>query len=116
MQATMKNTKISTSEGGNLEMHGRKILQRINDIGHQTYKLKKDVNDFYSVVLKKNRIVFLSESDRTAVWKGAFDNFSERWKEIDVGKYEVACMVRDLYSSVEQEDEKHKGKIVLNIE
>jgi len=112
----MKNTKMSRSEGGKAEVLGREILKRIDGIGHQTYKLKKDVNDFYSVVLKKNRIVFLSETDRAAVWKGAFDNFSERWKEIDVGKYEVACMVRDLYSSIEQEDEKRKGKIVLNIE
>ena len=112
----MKNTKMSRSEGGKAEVLGREILKRIDGIGHQTYKLKKDVNDFYSAVLKKNRIVFLSETDRAEAWKGAFDNFSERWKEIDVGKYEVACMVRDLYSSVEQEDEKRKGKIVLNIE
>ena len=112
----MENTKMSPSEGDKDEVLYRKILKKINDIGHQTYKLKKDVNDFYSVALKKNRIVFLSESDRTAAWEGAFDNFSERRKEIDVGKYEVACMVRDLYASVEQEDEKRKGKIVLNIE
>ena len=111
----MENTIMSPNEGGKLEVSGRKILKRINDIGHQTYKLKKDVNDFYSVVLKKNKVVFLSETDRAEVWKAAFDDFSERWKEIDVGKYEVACMVRDLYASVEQEDEKRKGKIVLNI-
>ena len=111
----MKNTKMSPGEGGEIEVIGRNILKQINNIGHQTYILKKDVNDFYSVVLKKNRIVFLSETDRAGVWKAAFDDFSKRWKEIDVGKYEVACMVRDLYSSIEQEDEKRKGKIVLNI-
>ena len=115
MQAAMKNTIMSPSEGGKLEVLGREILKRINDIGHQTYILKKDVNDFYSVVLKKNRIVFLSETDRAGVWKAAFDDFSERWKEIDLKKYTVDCMVQHLYDVIMQEDEKRKGKIVLNI-
>ena len=42
-------------------------------------------------------------------------HFSKRWKEIDLKKYAVDCMVRHLYDLIEQEDEKRKGKIILDI-
>ena len=115
MQATMKNTKMSSSKGDKVEVLGQEILKQINDIGHLKYKLKKDVNDIYSIVLSKSGSTFFFEGYKAELWKAAFDDFSKRWKEIDLKKYTVDCMVRHLYNVVIQEDEKRKGKILLNI-
>ena len=111
----MKNTKMPSSEGGKAEVISRKILKQINDIGHLNYKLKKDVNDIYSIVLSKPGSTFFFEGYKAELWKAAFDDFSQRWKELDAKRYEVDCMVHLLYDVVMQEDEKRKGKIVLNI-
>ena len=111
----MKNTKMPPSEGGKAEVLSRKILKQINDIGHLNYKLKKDVNDIYSIVLSKPGSTFFFEGYKAELWKAAFDDFSKRWKEIDLKKYAVDCMVRHLYDLIEQEDEKRKGKIILDI-
>ena len=111
----MKNTKMSISEGDKAEVLGRKILNEINDIGHLTYKLKKDVNNIYSVVLSKPEAYISVKGHKAELWKAAFDDFSQRWKELDAKRYEVDCMVHLLYDVVMQEDEKRKGKIVLNI-
>ena len=115
MQATMKNTKMSSSKGGKAEVLGQETLKQINDIGHLKYKLKKDVNDIYTIVLSKSGSTFFFEGYKAELWKAAFDDFSKRWKEIDLKKYTVDCMVRHLYNVVIQEDEKRKGKIVLKI-
>ena len=115
MQATMKNTKMSSSKGDKVEVLGQEILKQINDIGHLKYKLKKDVNDIYSIVLSKPGSTFFFEGYKAELWKAAFDDFSKRWKEIDLKKYTVDCMVQHLYNVVMQEDEKRKGKIILNI-
>ena len=115
MPATMKNTKMSPRVGGKVEVLGGRILKQINDIGHLNYQLKKDVNDVYSIVLSKSGSTFFFEGYKAELWKAAFDDFSKRWKEIDLKKYTVDCMVRHLYNVVIQEDEKRKGKILLNI-
>ena len=112
---TMKNTKMSQNKGNKADVLGREILKQINDIGHLKYKLKKDVNDIYSIVLSKPGSTFFFEGYKAELWEAAFDDFSKRWKEIDLKKYTVDCMVRHLYIVVMQEDEKRKGKIVLNI-
>ena len=112
---TMKNTKMSPSKGDKVEVLGQELLKQINDIGHLKYKLKKDVNDTYSIVLSKSGSTFFFEGYKAELWKAAFDDFSKRWKEIDLKKYTVDCMVRHLYNVVIQEDEKRKGKIVLKI-
>jgi len=106
---------MSSSKGDKVEVLGREILKQINDIGHLKYKLKKDVNDIYSIVLSKPGSTFFFEGYKAELWKAAFDDFSKRWKEIDLKKYTVDCMVRHLYNVVIQEDEKRKGKILLNI-
>ena len=111
----MKNTKTPQNKGDKVEVLGQEILRQINDIGHLNYKLKKDVNDIYSIVLSKHRSTFFFEGYKAELWKAAFDDFSKRWKEIDLKKYTVDCMVRHFYDVVMQEDEKCKGKIVLNI-
>ena len=111
----MENTKIPQSEGDKAEVLGRKILRQFNDIGHLTYKLKKDVNDIYSIIMSRSGSTLLFEGYKAELWKAAFDDFSKRWKEIDLKKYTVDCMVRHLCDVIEQEDEKRKGKIVLDI-
>ena len=115
MRATMKNTKMPSSKGDKAELLGMEILKQINDIGHLKYKLKKDVIDIYNIVLSKPGSTFFFEGHKAELWKAAFDDFSKRWKEIDLKKYTVDCMVRHFYDVVIQEDEKRKGKIVLNI-
>ena len=111
----MKNTKTPQSKGDKAEVLCREILKQIKDIGHLNYKLKKDVNDIYNIVLSKSGSTFFFEGYKAELWKAAFDDFSKRWKEIDLKKYTVDCMVRHCYDVVMQEDEKYKGKIVLNI-
>ena len=111
----MKNTKMSPSEGDKAEVLGRKILRQINDIGHLTYKLKKDVNDIYGIILSKPGVYISAEGRKAELWTAAFDDFSQRWKDLNAKRYEVDCMVHLLYDVVMQEDEKRKGKIVLNI-
>ena len=111
----MKNTKMSISEGDKSEVLGRKILNKINDIGHLTYKLKKDVNDICGVILSKPGATMFVEGHIAEIWKEASDDFSQRWKEIGAEKYEVECMVHLMYDLALQEEIKRKGKIVLNI-
>ena len=112
---TMKNTKMPQSEGGKAEVLGRKILKKINDIGHLTYKLKRDVNDIYGIILSKPGVYISAEGRKAELWTAAFDDFSQRWKEIGAEKYEVECMVNLMYDLALREEIKRKGKIVLNI-
>ena len=111
----MKNTKISVSKGDKAEVLGQEILQKINDIGQKTYKLKKDVNDICGLILRKPGGTLFLEGHKAELWKEASDDFSQRWKEIGAEKYEVDCMVHLLYDLVLQKEVKSKGKIVLSI-
>jgi len=114
MQATMKNTKTPLSKGRKSEVLGREILRKINQIGEKTYKLKKDVNDIYGLILSKPGATMFVEGHKAELWKEASDDFSQRWKEIAAEKYEVECMVHLIYDLVLQEEIKHKGKIVFS--
>ena len=111
----MKNTKMSPSEGDKAEVLGRKILRQINDIGHLTYKLKKDVNDIYGIILSKPGAYISAEGRKAELWTAAFDDFSQRWKDLDAKRYEVDCMVHCMYDLIKQEDEKRWGKIKMII-
>jgi len=114
MPATMKNTKMSTSKSYKSEALGREILRKINQIGEKTYKLKKDVNDIFSLILSKPGATMFLEGHKAEVWKEASDDFSQRWKEIAAEKYEVECMVHLMYDLVLQSEIKRKGKIVFS--
>ena len=111
---TMKNTKTSSSKGDKAEVLCREILQKINDIGQKTYKLKKDVNDICGLILSKPGATMFVEGHKAELWKEASDDFSQRWKEIAAEKYEVECMVHLIYDLVLQEEIKRKGKIVFS--
>ena len=110
----MKNIKTSPSKGDKVEVLSREILQKINDIGQKTYKLKKDVNDVCSIILRKPGGTFFYEGRKAELWKEASDDFFKQWKEIGAEKYEVECMVHLMYGLVLQEEIKRKGKIVLD--
>ena len=111
----MKNTKMPQSEGDKVEVLGRKILRQINDIGHLTYKLKKDVNDIYGIILSKPGAYISAEGRKAELWTAAFDDFSQRWKDLVAKRYEVDCMVHLMYDLIKQEDEKRWGKIKMII-
>ena len=115
MPATMKNTKMPPTKGDKAEVLGEEILKKINDIGHLTYKLKRDVNDIYGIILSKPGVYISAEGRKAELWTAAFDDFSQRWKEIDAEKYEVECMVHLMYDLVLQGEIKRRGKIVLDI-
>ena len=110
----MKNTKMPRSKGDKAEVLCREILRKINLIGQKTYKLKKDVNDIYGIILRKSGGTFFFEGRKAELWEEASDDFSNRWKEIGAEKYEVECLVNLMYDLVLQEEVKRKGKIVLN--
>ena len=112
---TMKNTKMSMSKGDKAEALCQEIFGKIKDIGQKIYKLKKDVNDVCSIILRKPGGTFFFEGRKAELWKEASDDFSQRWKEIAAEKYEVECMVHLMYDLVLQEQIKCKGKIVLDI-
>ena len=114
MQATMKNTKMSSSEGYKAEALCREILRKINQIGEKIYKLKKDVNDICGIVLSKPGATMFVEGYKAELWKEASGDFSQRWKEIAAEKYEVECMVHLMYDLALQEEIKRKGKIVFS--
>ena len=111
----MKNTKMSRSKGGKVEVLCGEILRKIKDIGQKTYKLKKDVNDVCGIILRKPGGTFFFEGRKAELWEAASDNFFKQWKEIGAEKYEVECLVHLMYDLVLQEEVKRKGKIVLNI-
>ena len=110
----MKNTKTPPSKGYKSEALGREIIRKINQIGQKIYKLKKDVNDIYSLILSKPGATMFVEGHKAELWKEASDDFSQRWKEIAAEKYEVECMVHLIYDLVLQEEIKRKGKIVFS--
>jgi len=111
----MKNTKMPKSEGNKVDVLGLEILNKINDIGHLTYKLKRDVNTIYSVILSKPRAHISADGHKAELWTAAFDDFSHRWKDLETKRYEVECLVNLMYDLVRQEDEKRWGKIKISI-
>ena len=115
MRATMKNTKMPSSKGDKAELLGMEILKQINDIGHLNYKLKKDVNDIYGIILSKPGAHIFAEGHKAELWTAAFDDFSHRWKDLETKRYEVECLVNLMYDLIKQEDEKRWGKIKISI-
>jgi len=104
----MKNIKKNTGTNPNISMHTQKIsgriTQKINEIGHKTYALKRKQNAFYAEALEKSR--------RSTEFPGTdklremtYNKFEREWKEIDDGKDEVDWLIHRLYLSIEGEEE-----------
>ena len=110
----MKNTKTPQSKDYKSEAIGREIIYKINKIGQKIYKLKKDVNGICGLVLSKPGATMFVEGYKAELWEEASDDFSQQWKEIAAEKYEVECMVHQMYDLILAEEIKRKGKIVLD--
>ena len=109
----MENIKKNTGANPPISMHtqkiSRRITQKINEIGHKTYALKRKQNAFYAEALEKSR--------RSTEFPGTDklremtdDKFEHEWKEIEKGKDEVDWLIHRLYISIEGEEEKNNIK------
>ena len=107
----MKNIKKNTGTNPPISMHteiiSRRIIRKINEIGHKTHALKRKQNAFYAEALEKSR--------RSTEFPGtdklrdiAYDKFKQEWKEIDDGKDEVDWLIHRLYISIECEEEEEE--------
>ena len=105
----MKNTKKNTGANPNISMNTEimsgRIIQKIDEIGRKTYKLKKKESAFYAEALEESRrsIEFVG-TDKLR--KMAYEKFGPEWKKIEDGKDEVDWMIYRLYVSIEGEEEK----------
>ena len=106
----MKNTEIYPSEYIKSEVQYRKILRQIDLLIYQISEVKKMVNIFWDIRLKKSDVAnWLSEGD-DLWWKTAADDISERWKEIDEIKDEIDWAIVNMSVSVEQEEKQRQEK------
>jgi len=105
----MKNTKKNTGANPRISMHteimSERIIQKIDEIGRETYALKKKEKAFYDEALKKAR--HSTEFPGTdKLREMTYDRFELDWKKIDDGKDEVDWLIHRLYISIEGEEEK----------
>ena len=104
----MKNTKKNTGANPNISMNTEimsgRIIQKIDEIGRKTYKLKKKESAFYAEALEESRrsTEFVG-TDKLR--KMAYDRFEQEWKKIEEGKDEVDWMIHRLSVSIEGEEE-----------
>ena len=105
MKKTKKNTGVNPRISMHTEKMSQRIIQKINEVGRETYALKKKENAFYAEALKESRRrrEFL---DTDKLREIAFDKFEWEWKKIEEGKDEVDYMIYSLYISIEGEEEK----------
>jgi len=105
MKHTKKNTDENTSINTHTEKKTQRIIQKIDEVGRETYALKKKENAFYAEALKKSRRSreFL---DTDKLREIALDKFEWEWKKIEEGKDEVDYLIHSLYISIEDEEEK----------
>ena len=106
----MKNTEICPSEYIRSEVLYRKMLREINLLEHQVFEVKKMVNIFWHIRLEKPDLAnWLSGGDGLR-WKTVADDILERWKEIDETKDEIDWAIRNIFASVEREEEQWQEK------
>jgi len=104
----MKNTETSTSECVKAEVLYRRIMWRLNLLAGQIHESKKKFTCFYTLVQKKSAG---EKNENDISWVEAFDDFAENWEEMENVKDEVDWMIRDIFFSVEREEEECKKKI-----
>ena len=107
----MKNTEICPSSYMKSEVQYRKILRKINILIYQISEVKKMVNIFWDIRLKKpDAANWLSRGD-DLWWKTATYDILERWKEIHENKDEIEWALRNMFVSVEREEKQRIKKI-----
>ena len=106
----MKNTEICSSEYAKSEVLYRKILRRINQLQHQIFEVKKMVNIFWDMRLKKPDVSNLISRGDGLWWETAADDISERWEEINEIKDEIDWAIGNMFASVEREEKQRPKK------
>ena len=101
----MKNTDVCSDEGQKADVVCRKLMRKIYEIWRKTYDVRIRVSCFYNdVVLPLSG----EKKENERRWKPEFDDFAERWKEIDEEKDEVDWLIVDLHETIEQEEKKQQ--------
>jgi len=103
----MKNTDVCSDEGQKAEVVCRKLFRKVDEMWHKTYDMRRRIRLFYEdVVLSVAPPEEKKENERR--WKAQFDDFAERWKEIDEGKDEIDWLIIDLHETIEEEKKQQK--------
>ena len=103
----MENTDVCSDEGQKADVVCRKLIRKIYEIWRKTYDVRIRVSCFYNDV-----VLPLTEEKKENEWrwKADFDDFAERWKEIDEEKEEVDWLIIDLHQTIEDEEKKRQKK------
>ena len=109
-QNKMKNTEMRPGECIKAEVLYRRILWRLNLIERQISERKKKFTCFYTQVQKKSDVSAGEKNENGIPWVEAFDDFAENWEEMENVKDEVDWMIKDIFFSVEREEDERKKK------
>ena len=105
----MKNTDVCPDEGQKSEVLCQKLIRKVDEMWHKTYDMRRRISIFYEdVVVPLAPPEEKKENERR--WKAQFDDFVERWKEIDEEKDEVDWLIIDLRQTIEDEEKKRQKK------
>jgi len=104
----MKNTETSMSECVKAEVLYRRIMWRLNLLAGQIHESKKGFTCFYALAQKKQNVSVGEKNEKDISWVEAFDDFIETWEEMENVKDEADWMIRDIFFSVEREEEEQR--------
>ena len=106
----MKNTDVCSDEGQKSEVLCQKLIRKVDEMWHKTYDMRRRIRLFYEDVVLPLAPEEKKENERR--WKAEFNDFAERWKEIDKGKEEVDWLIIDLHETIEEEEKKRQKKTI----
>jgi len=106
----MKKEEPCPSDCVKAEVLYRRILWRLNLLAGQIHESKKGFTRFYTQAQKKPNVSVGEKNENDISWVEAFDDFIETWEEMENVKDEVDWMIRDIFFSVEREEEEYKKK------
>jgi len=106
----MKNIEMRPSECIKAEELYRRILWRLNILERQISECKKKFTCFYTQAQKKSDVSVGEKNEKDISWVEAFDDFTENWEEMENVKDEVDWMIRDIFFSVEREEDERRKK------
>ena len=110
----MENTGVCSDERQKPEVVCGKLIRKVDEMWHKTYDMRRRISIFYEdVVVPLAPPEEKKENERR--WKAQFDDFAERWKEIDEGKDEIDWLIIDLHETIEEEEKRQKKTIKKQI-
>ena len=104
----MENTDVCSDECQKSEVLCQKLIRKVDEMWHKTYDMRRRIRLFYEDVVLPLYPEEKKENERR--WKAQFDDFAERWKEIDEGKDEIDWLIIDLRQTIEDEEKKRQKK------